>query len=116
MHTGVDNMLNKIANCGLAAALFAVCALPVAAADLNVEIINKTGFAIVEFYGSSSVSDGWEEDILGDRVLENNSSVTIDFDDGTGECVFDFLAKFEDGDQLQVDGIDVCTISEFTFE
>jgi hypothetical protein len=48
--------------------------------------------------------------------LGHGSSITIDFDDGTGHCMFDFLVTFEDGDQLREDGVDVCTIGEFTFE
>lgn len=109
-------MLNTFVKTGLAAAFLAIVALPAAAADREVKIINKTGYAITEFYGSNSGTGNWEEDILGDDVLAHNSSVTINFDDGTGHCIFDFLAKFEDGDQLKEDGVDVCTTGEFTFE
>jgi hypothetical protein len=109
-------MLNTFIKTGVAAALCAAIALPAAAADRKVEIINKTGYAITEFYGSNSNTNDWEEDILGADVLPHNSSITIDFDDGTGNCMFDFLVKFEDGDQLTEKGVDVCTIGEFTFE
>lgn len=109
-------MLNNLVKKYFFAAVFATFALPAAAADLKVEIINKTGYAITEFYGSNSATDAWEEDILGVSVLGHGSSITIDFDDGTGHCMFDFLVTFEDGDQLREDGVDVCTIGEFTFE
>ena len=49
----------------LSAALALATALPAAALDRRVEIINNTGFTIVEFYGSNTGSDSWEEDILG---------------------------------------------------
>lgn len=109
-------MLNTIFRTGMVAALCAGFALPAIAADYKVEIINKTGYAITEFYGSNSSSDNWEEDILGADILPHNSSVTIDFDDGTGHCVYDFLVLFEDGDNLRQDGVDVCTTGQFTFE
>jgi hypothetical protein len=109
-------MFDKFTKTAIAATLCAVFALPAAAADRKVEIINKTGYAITEFYGSNQGTNDWQEDILGADVLPHNASLTIDFDDGTGHCMFDFLVKFEDGDTLREDGVDVCTIGEFTFE
>ncbi len=109
-------MISTILKTAAVAALCTAFALPAAAADHKVEIINKTGYAITEFYGSNNGTDNWEEDILGADVLPHNSSITIDFDDGTGHCVFDFLVKFEDGDILKEEDVDVCAIGEFTFE
>lgn len=109
-------MLNTIIKTGAVAAICAAFAVPAAAADRKVEIINKTGYAITEFYGSNNNTESWEEDILGADILPHNSSITIDFDDGTGHCIFDFLVKFEDGDQLKEEDVDVCTVGEFTFE
>lgn len=109
-------MLNSFVRTGIATALCAFFALPAIAADRKVEIINKTGYTMTEFYGSNNGTNEWEEDILGADVLPHNSSIAIDFDDGTGHCIFDFLVKFEDGDQLQEDNVDVCTVGEFTIE
>ncbi len=109
-------MLSTFIKAGVVAAICAVFALPAAAADRKVEIINKTGYAITEFYGSNNGTENWEEDILGADVLPHNKSLTIDFDDGTGHCIFDFLVKFEDGDTLKEEDVDVCAIGEFTFE
>lgn len=89
-------------------------ALPASAADRKVEIVNQTGYSIIEFYGSNNGTSDWEEDILGTDVLPHNSSVEIDFDDGTGHCIFDFLIVFEDGDQIKEEDIDVCTIGTYT--
>ncbi|MFV2038229.1 MAG: hypothetical protein ACC646_11635, partial [Paracoccaceae bacterium] len=66
--------------------------------DRRVVIANDIGFTIVEFYGSNNGTDSWEEDILGADVLPPNSTVRIDFDDGTGYCMFDFKAVFDDGE------------------
>jgi hypothetical protein len=101
---------------GGAALVCAAFATNAAAADRKVTIINKTGYAITEFYGSNNGTTDWQEDILGADVLPHNSSVVIDFTDGTNHCIFDFLIKFEDGDQLTEEDVDVCDIAEFTLE
>lgn len=101
---------------GLSALLALATTLPAAALDRRVEIINNTGFTIVEFYGSNTGSDSWEEDILGTDVLPSGSSVVIDFDDRSGYCKFDFRAVFEDGDVLEKGGVNICEITTFTYE
>ncbi len=85
------------------------------AADRKVTIKNETGYAIVEFYGSNSGADDWEENILAGQRLNHGESIDVNFDDGTGNCMFDFLAVFEDGDQLTKEDVDVCKIGTFTF-
>jgi hypothetical protein len=41
--------------------------------------------------------------------------VTININDGTGACKFDFKAVFEDGKSLEKGNVDVCSISSFTY-
>lgn len=84
-------------------------------ADRHVTIINNTGATITRFYGSNAGSNSWEEDILGSDVLPSGSSTTINFDDGSGYCTFDFKAEFGDGSSLVDSGVDVCTTSTVTF-
>ena len=100
----------------LTAALVLSTALPAAALDRRVTIINNTGYTIVEFYGSNTGSDSWEEDILGPDVLPSGSSVVINFDDASGYCMFDFRAVFDDGDVLERAGVNVCETASFTYE
>jgi hypothetical protein len=78
------------------------------AEDRRVKIINETSYKITHFYGSNAGSQSWEEDILGQDILSPNQSVTINFDDGSGYCKFDFKVVFEDGDEVVREGIDVC--------
>lgn len=99
----------------IAGFLTASFAFPAAALNRVVRIINNTGYTIVEFYGSNKGSKSWEEDILGYDVLGSYSSVNIDFDDGTGYCIFDFKAVFNDGDVLVTKGVNVCEIPDFTY-
>jgi hypothetical protein len=84
-------------------------------ADRNVVIANATGRTIWRFYGSRSSTSSWEEDILGSTVLSNGSSVNIDFDDGTGSCIFDMKAEFRDGSSIVESGVNVCSVSRVTF-
>ncbi len=98
-----------------AATMAAITAAPAFAQDRRVTIVNNTGFTIVRFYGSNKGSDSWEEDILGDNVLKSKSQVTINFDDGTGYCKFDFRAEFNDGDVLVQKDINICDIGTFTY-
>ncbi len=99
----------------LLSSLVAGLAGPAGAADRRVRIINNTGYSIVEFYGSNKGTDSWEEDILGSSVLPSGSSVMVDFDDGTGYCIFDFLAIFSDGEELVRNGVNVCETGSFTY-
>jgi len=91
---------------------------PAIADNLNrvVTIINNTGYTIVRFYGSHTDAQGWQEDILGSNVLPSGRSVNINFDDGTGYCIFDFRAEFDDGDVLEKYGVNVCEIPSFTYQ
>lgn len=101
----------------LTAAVMAVTfALPASAKDRRVEVINNTGYTIVEFYGSNTGTTDWEEDILGVDVLPPGDSVLIDFNDGSDYCMFDMKIVFEDGDVLLEEGLDTCTTESFTLE
>ncbi|PTV93589.1 hypothetical protein C8J27_11436 [Rhodobacter aestuarii] len=97
------------------AGMLASIAVPAAALDRRVKIVNVTGYTMVRFYGSNTGSDSWEEDILGRDVLPSGDSVVINFDDASGYCKFDFKAVFEDGDELIKEGVNVCEIGTFTY-
>jgi hypothetical protein len=85
------------------------------ALDRRVRIINNSAYDIHRFYASSVGVTNWEEDILGDDILVSGSSVVINIDDGTGYCKYDFRAVFEDGEEVVTESVNVCEISEFTY-
>ena len=85
------------------------------AADRHVDIVNSTGLTMQHFYASNSGTDSWEEDILGNDKLQDGETQNVDINDGTGACKFDFKAVFEGGASSVKTGIDVCTISSFTY-
>ena len=83
--------------------------------DRRVRIINATGVTMTHFYASNSGQDDWQEDILGEDVLRSGASVRINIDDGTGACLYDFKARFSDGDELVRNRINVCEITEYRY-
>ena len=90
-------------------------ALPGAAANRRVDIVNKTGMDMKHFYASTSGNDDWEEDILGQDLLSDGETFDVNIDDGTGKCLYDFKAVFENGTSLVRNKINVCEISTFTY-
>jgi len=86
------------------------------AGDLNrqVTIVNDTDFTMMNFYASNRDSTSWEEDIFGSSSLAPHSQVSINIDDGTGYCVYDFKAVFDDGDEVEERGINVCEVGRWT--
>ncbi|GAW42348.1 hypothetical protein SH203_02764 [Brevundimonas sp. SH203] len=83
--------------------------------DRHVTIKNRTGWTMLRFYASDSRTDDWEEDILGEDVLEDGQNVRINIDDGSGACVYDFKAEFTNGQELTRSRINVCEISDYTY-
>ena len=106
--------MKKIA-AGLALALLAVSTMSASALDRRVQINNRTSYDIIEFYASNTGTSDWQEDILGNDILPSGSSVMINIDDGSGYCKFDFLAVFDDGEQLVSSDNNVCELAEFDF-
>jgi hypothetical protein len=52
---------------------------------------------------------------LGSSILSSGSSINIDFNDGTGACMFDMKAEFRDGSSLVRNNVNVCQVSAVTF-
>ncbi|WP_108461130.1 hypothetical protein [Devosia naphthalenivorans] len=107
--------IQSAAALSLAATLFALTNSAAMALDRKVQINNQTSYTIVEFYASNTGTSDWQEDILGSDVLPSGSSVMINIDDGTGYCKYDFLAVFDDGDELVSADNNVCELAAFDF-
>jgi len=105
----------KTASVAVALAMMAVGTMDAAALDRRVRINNYTSYDIIEFYASNKGSRSWEEDILGRSILPAGHSVVINIDDGSGYCKFDFLAVFEDGEELVKYDNNVCELSQFNY-
>ncbi|MFN3687160.1 hypothetical protein [Salinarimonas sp.] len=110
------NALRLASAIALGLSAFALPMTEASALDRRVEIVNRTGYTMVEFYASNQDRTTWEEDILGASVLPSGRSVVIDIDDASGYCMFDFKAVFDDGDEVEEFGVNVCEVATFTFE
>ena len=105
----------KAFSAALALAILAIGVVDAAALDRRVRINNRSSYDIIEFYASNTGSRSWEEDILGRNILPSGSSVVINIDDGSGYCKYDFMAVFEDGDEVVSNDNNVCELSDFNF-
>ncbi|NBW10439.1 MAG: hypothetical protein EBR82_20655 [Caulobacteraceae bacterium] len=81
----------------------------------RVTIHNQTGWTMLRFYASDARTDSWEEDILGSDTLASGRNWTVNIDDGSGACVYDFRAEFTNGQVLERRGINVCQIADYYY-
>ena len=79
----------------------------------RVTIVNDTSYALEYLYGSNVGTDDWEEDVLGDDVLRPGQTVSVNWDDGTCSCLFDFKAVFNDNTSTVRRSYNVCTGSSW---
>ena len=75
---------------------FSVAAGPSFAADSrNVSVVNETGYAI-KFLGFNAPDDGldeWENEL--DKVLQNQASTYVEFDDDDDGCVWNIRVDWQ---------------------
>jgi hypothetical protein len=88
--------------------------------DRHVLIINHRSMTMTGFFASTVDAKTWQEDILGTSVVEAGHQVNANIDDGTGACLYDFKAVFNDGSAEGVPvykyHVDVCTTSNWTID
>ncbi len=108
-------MINLIRACVLAAITVLALSPAASALDRRVRIHNQTSFDMYYFYASNTDASTWEEDIFGSSILPAGRYVTINIDDGTGYCLFDFKAVFSDGDEVVSWRNNVCELADFYF-
>ncbi len=84
--------------------------------DRTVTFENKSSSTVVEIYGSNTGTGDWEEELLEGEKLEPNKSVDINFNDGTGYCMFDFLIVFEDQTEMEEERFNTCDYGTLTIE
>ena len=116
LHPCFPTMSNlRLAFTAALAAALTLAATASYAADRKVLVRNKTTFTIKAFQASNTGEKSWQENILGNGVLEPGDEVSVNVDDGTGACHFDFLATFEDNTTAQKNDVNVCEVGQFDF-
>ena len=71
-----------------------------------VEVTNDTGYDIYYLYVSHDDSASWEEDVLGDDILESGETIRVDVS-GYPDSIFDIKAEDEDGDTYTRYNVDI---------
>ena len=77
-------------------------------------LVNATGYQISQVFVAPSKSDDWEEDVLGQDVLDDGETVNIHFAPKTRTCHYDLKVIYEDGDEAEWRRFDLCTVSRVT--
>jgi hypothetical protein len=107
-------MISRIAFAvGLIACVIAVSAN---AADRNVDLINKASKSIKGLYASRVSVNSWQENIVKGDPIKPGETQTVDVDDGSGACKFDFKAVFTDGSEAVNENVDVCQVTSITYQ
>ena len=97
----------------LAVILLAI-AVPAAAANRWVKVINESSRDVWYIYGTNAGDTGWGRDRLGDQVLHSGYNIKINFDDGSNACIFDLKAESKYGTSWVKRGINVCSTETWT--
>ncbi len=78
---------------------------------------NNSSVVLVHVYVSPADVDNWQEDILGQDVLNPGDSVNIHFspNDGADTCLYDIRVDGQGGEQGFLYKIDLCSTNTVTF-
>lgn len=85
-----------------------------AAATLNFDLVNETGYTIAEVYVGPATSNVWEEDVTGRDFIGNTERWDIRFTPSDSTCIHDIKVVFDDQDEAVWLGIDLCVVSQVT--
>ena len=81
----------------------------------SLKIVNGlSDMHIEQIYISRASTNDWEEDILGDNVLEPGGTVNVQFAPNESECEWDLKAVDGQGNEAVWPGLDLCSISSVT--
>ncbi|MBI1207205.1 MAG: hypothetical protein GC191_07940 [Azospirillum sp.] len=101
----------------IAAALFVAAIGSVAHAQgkQDFTLVNKTGYPIEKVYISAANTSDWEEDVMGQSILDNGASINMTFS-GSKACKWDMKVVYDDGEEAIWNGFDLCQISKITIK
>jgi len=117
----MEQFMRKLALAALAAVTLSACTEDTVSytttsvsANRVMDIVNNSNLTMTHFYASNTSRSTWGPDQLGSSVLGPGRYMTINFDDGTGACVFDFRARFSTGQELTA-RVNVCVESRWVY-
>lgn len=101
----------------MSVALVAVSGVACAQSKQDFELVNRTGYTISEVYVSTSKTNDWEEDILGEDTLDDGDKQTIHFKNVGKACMWDLKVVYQvDHSSAVWKDIDLCKTSRVTIK
>lgn len=99
-----------------ALALAVVVAAGTASANERLLRVNNLADAtIIRLYVSPSGAEDWGADVLSSGRLEPGESMLLDYDDGSGNCVFDVKALYTTDEVSTLFAVNFCEIDDLNF-
>lgn len=101
----------------LSALLMSAAVAPAMAQTVEFTIINESSVDLHYFYTTPSNEDTWGEDLLETLgVLEAGYQATATIGDGSDQCLYDFKFLGENGEELIVNEVDICSLESYTLQ
>ncbi|THB65768.1 MAG: hypothetical protein D6E12_11925 [Desulfovibrio sp.] len=105
--------MKKIVITLAAVAVFLIAAVANAGIQ-DFTIVNNTGNEIYYVYVSATISQDWEEDLLGNEIMYPNDQLQVSFVGGSNHCYWDLKIQDKDGRTQDWREIDLCTVGMVT--
>jgi hypothetical protein len=84
-------------------------------AKQDFDLVNQTGYQIKAVYVSPGKSDDWEEDVLGEDLLDQGDTWQIRFHRSEKTCHWDLKVVYaDDGSSAVWQNIDLCSVDKIT--
>ena len=99
------------------AAAFVAVTVPALAqsAKQDFTLVNRTGYELKALFVAPSKSDSWEEDVLGQDVLEDGKAVNVHFNPKAEVCKWDLKVVYTDDDSSAIwQSINLCEVDKIT--
>lgn len=77
-------------------------------------LTNMTGYTISEVYVAPTKSEDWEEDVMGQDVLNDGERVEISFPRKGKTCSYDLRVVFDDEDEASWREFNLCEVSKIS--
>ncbi len=95
--------------------LLASMATGVFADPRDFDIVNNSSVVLTNIYIAPSSSDNWEEDTMGEDVLNPGDTVHMTFDGTGSECLYDIKAVGQQGQVGYLYKVNLCSVDTVTF-
>ncbi|MCP1551292.1 MULTISPECIES: hypothetical protein [Methylorubrum] len=77
-------------------------------------LVNRTGYQIDEVYVGPVSQSHWGQDVMGKDAIANGDTADITFNGGSNACKWDIKVVYNDGDESEFRGVNLCNVSRVT--